>query len=1091
MKIKLLTVLLLLVSVSLADVVTIAEARAAVGDTVTVEGIVTTPSWSPGYTSYQIQDATGGLNLFYYSKYVALSIGDLVNVTGKILLYNGLTEVEALHDSLVKVISTGNDAPISQPLTLSALLNDPETFESELVVIENVSITSGTWPASGSSATLKVSDDGGRTVVDLRIDNDTDIDGAAQPTGAFVLTGVLSQYDGSAPYDEGYQIMPRSYADFGAPFEDVVTFAEARADSGNTVTVRGFITTPSFSSSSNDFGFQDATGGLDLYASGSSVGLFGVEYGDFVQATGKIGDYNGKREIMPTDTLDVTILYRGTAVPAPIELTLRELLTDPETYEGMLVQVVNVTYTGTWPLLGTDANLTITDPSDTSMTMRIDKDHEVDGTAAPVGAFNLIGWLQQYDSSSPYTSGYQLSPRFPSDIVTFENQAPVIVDVSIEPTPVYDGDAVTVTAEITDDGTFTVSLTYNVGAGDVVLAMTHTTGDLYTAEIPGQDEGTLVTYSVAADDGALVTDSGDLTYLVLASAGTVTPIYDIQYSATGTSPLNGTVVTISGIVTAEFWGSYKNRYLYVQDAASAWSGIYCFEYGGWNNFNFNSASGLVNTVAEGDSIAMTGTVTEYTTGNSTVTELTDVTAVTIYSSGHTMESTLVTPGQVNTGGTEQEAYEGVLVKIADVTVAREKNSYGEWLVTDGTDTLMVDDIWSYYYWPKVGDEIDEIVGVMDFAYSEAKLQPRLARDVVEKGVCRIQRIQQVLYSDLLKTGRLGADGLIDHVSDISYMNWIPNVDSTFVTIEGIVTMPTELGYAGAGIKVIYEDVHGGPWSGILSYSPDSTGIPILWEGDTVSAYGYISEYQTDHGNMTEFFGSDVLDVIGWGEGVHGVGIPPAAPVATGDLRWPETAEQWGNVMVKLSDLTVTKVNPAGSNLNSGMFAVSDGSGEIWIDHDSWVIFDWWEITGPPAVGAAIDSIIGWVYHHFDTYSDTGVTVYKVVPIYVEDIYFPVVGVAENAPLPKQYALNQNYPNPFNPTTAIQFELADAQRVKMIVYDVLGRQVRTLVSSDMPAGTFTVVWDGNNNHGQMVSTGVYFVRLVAGDFVSVKKMTLLR
>ena len=1073
MKVKMILFLFLLATVSFGQVITLAEARATTGgETVTVEGIITTPSWSTGYTSYQFQDETAGLLLFYYGQYVPLAMGDLVNVTGYIELYNGLLEIIALDAASITVVSSGNDLPASQPLTLTALLNDPEEFESELITIYNVSATGGTWPV-GSSATLQISDDGGNTEIDMRIDSDTDIDDNPEPVWPVMLTGVLSQYDGSAPYDEGYQIMPRAMTDVADPPTGVSTFAEARADSGGTHTVRGFITTPPFAFSRTDVGFQDATGGLNLFVYSDYMAT--LEVGDFVEATGLIMDYNGKREIDCGDTSNITILYKGGTVPPPMTMTIAEILADPETTEGMLVKVLNATYSGDWPTAS--GSFDLVDPTDT-IAVYVDSDMPISGMTAPVGAFNLTGWQGQYYS-------YQIMPRYESDIETFENQAPVIVNVTYSPQPVYDMDDVTITAEVTDDGTFAATLVYDVGAGDISVTMTYTTGDLYTATIPGQSAGTMVDYMVSVDDGSLVTDSDALSYLVLAAAGQSIPIRSVQYSLTGPSPLDGQVVTITGIVTAEFWGSSSNRYLYVQDSTAAWSGIYVFEYNGWDEFDFNAASGIVHTIAEGDSVSLTGTVTEFYG----VTELTDVTAATIYGEGSVPEPIVVTPGQVKTGGSDQEAYEGVLVKVENVTVVEEASSYGEWLVTDGTDTLMVDDTWDYYFWPKVGDVLTEIVGVMDYSYNEARLQPRLARDVVENDFCRIQRIQQVLYSDLLKTGRIGSDGTIDHESDLSYMNINPGVDTTFVTIEGIVTMPSELGYAGAGIKVIYQDEHGGPWSGILSYDPDSSAFPVLWEGDTVVVSGYIAEYQTDHGNMTELFATDVPNVVGYGTGEHRVGIPDPVTVATGDLRWPETAEQWGNAFIQINDLTVTDVRT--SNTNEGMFSVTDGSGDVWIDHDSWVIYDWWELVGSPTVGTHIDSIYGWMYHHFGTYSDSGISTYKVVPLYLEDISLPTVSVGDDAYQPMKFALHQNYPNPFNPTTQIQFEVAKAGKTTMVVYNVLGRQVRTLVNSELPTGKFTVVWNGKNNTGRMLSTGIYFVRMISDDFVSVKKMTLLR
>lgn len=103
----------------------------------------------------------------------------------------------------------------------------------------------------------------------------------------------------------------------------------------------------------------------------------------------------------------------------------------------------------------------------------------------------------------------------------------------------------------------------------------------------------------------------------------------------------------------------------------------------------------------------------------------------------------------------------------------------------------------------------------------------------------------------------------------------------------------------------------------------------------------------------------------------------------------------------------------------------------------------------------------------------------------------VTGVEEGAGLPKTFALDQNYPNPFNPTTNIKFDLPKMTNVKIVIYDILGREVRTLVDGNMAAGRYTETWNGLNDHGQQVGTGVYFYRMEAGSFVSMKKMLLLK
>ncbi|MEK9136109.1 MAG: FlgD immunoglobulin-like domain containing protein, partial [Bacteroidota bacterium] len=100
-------------------------------------------------------------------------------------------------------------------------------------------------------------------------------------------------------------------------------------------------------------------------------------------------------------------------------------------------------------------------------------------------------------------------------------------------------------------------------------------------------------------------------------------------------------------------------------------------------------------------------------------------------------------------------------------------------------------------------------------------------------------------------------------------------------------------------------------------------------------------------------------------------------------------------------------------------------------------------------------------------------------------------------IPESYELSQNYPNPFNPTTKIEFALPEESIVRLKVYNILGQEVVTLANEPHPAGYFAAEWDGINNFGAKVSTGVYFYRMEAtstsGDrsFVSLKKMLMLK
>jgi hypothetical protein len=99
----------------------------------------------------------------------------------------------------------------------------------------------------------------------------------------------------------------------------------------------------------------------------------------------------------------------------------------------------------------------------------------------------------------------------------------------------------------------------------------------------------------------------------------------------------------------------------------------------------------------------------------------------------------------------------------------------------------------------------------------------------------------------------------------------------------------------------------------------------------------------------------------------------------------------------------------------------------------------------------------------------------------------VTGIAsQSGNVPAVYSLSQNYPNPFNPSTTIKFELPKSTEVRLSVYDLLGREISVLVNERRNAGVHEVKFDASN-----LASGVYFYRLQAGDFVSSKRMLILK
>ncbi len=96
------------------------------------------------------------------------------------------------------------------------------------------------------------------------------------------------------------------------------------------------------------------------------------------------------------------------------------------------------------------------------------------------------------------------------------------------------------------------------------------------------------------------------------------------------------------------------------------------------------------------------------------------------------------------------------------------------------------------------------------------------------------------------------------------------------------------------------------------------------------------------------------------------------------------------------------------------------------------------------------------------------------------------------PIPTTFAVKPNYPNPFNPTTTIKYQLPQTSDVKLVIYNVLGQKVRTLIHRRVEAGYHSVIWDARNNSGLQVATGLYIYRFKAGDeYVKTMKMLLMK
>jgi|GEM_PF-792292 len=188
-------------------------------------------------------------------------------------------------------------------------------------------------------------------------------------------------------------------------------------------------------------------------------------------------------------------------------------------------------------------------------------------------------------------------------------------------------------------------------------------------------------------------------------------IYDIQYTTDpgGNSPYVDSVVTVRGIATVA-QGVFSSREYYIQDGKGPWNGVMLYD------------TDTTRNIKEGDFIEITGKVSEYY-GK---TEIGYLDNVTMLSQGNELPLPTVIP----TDSVNYELYEGVLIRCDNVVVTDDNVGYGEWLIDDGTGECRVDDVAEYSYTPAIDDTILHIMGIVDYSFSNFKLEPRGDKDII-------------------------------------------------------------------------------------------------------------------------------------------------------------------------------------------------------------------------------------------------------------------------------------------------------------------------------------------------------------------------
>lgn len=284
---------------------------------------------------------------------------------------------------------------------------------------------------------------------------------------------------------------------------------------------------------------------------------------------------------------------------------------------------------------------------------------------------------------------------------------------------------------------------------------------------------------------------------------------------------------------------------------------------------------------------------------------------------------------------------------------------------------------------------------------------------------------------------------------------------TEVTVTGIVTGS---GYEGDKYFVCdLPEVGTGAWHGVYVYNTDPEQTPQL--GDIVDIAGTVSEYF----GVTEI-GYATTTVVSSGNEV-----PAPANVSTLNLVIPAMAEMYEGCLVAVSNVTVVE-----GQGEYGEWYITDGEGDCQVD-DSFFYLDEVDPVIEIAVGDTWGTIIGILDYSWDFYG--------LNPRFPEDMMADV-----DAPISEINAiatLEGNYPNPFNPTTTVKYNMEESANVSIDIYNVKGRKVKTLVNDVQSAGSHTEVWNGSNDNGETVGSGIYFMKMRAGNVESTKKMVLMK
>ncbi|MBN4072955.1 T9SS type A sorting domain-containing protein [Crocinitomix catalasitica] len=345
------------------------------------------------------------------------------------------------------------------------------------------------------------------------------------------------------------------------------------------------------------------------------------------------------------------------------------------------------------------------------------------------------------------------------------------IDIAVTPGETYEitmyvaalnGDLRTNYYDVTNAayGTYNPYFDLSVESGGTLVALSQ------TVTVPGTCSDMQVILSLRNTDGFGIAVDSVNVQVGTAAPPTVVSIYDIQFNTTSPfeSPYETQNVTTKGVVTGVFQFGAGTNTFFIQDGVGPYTGIYIYDTGA--------------SVTLGDSVSVTGTVTEFFT----LTEINAVTDITILNSGNPDP----TAWDVTTAGAVDEENEGVLCRLVDAICTNEDAGFGQFEVDDGSGVRLVDDeIFSYT--PTLGNAYS-IVGVNFLSFGEVKIYPRQLSDITTTGFNSIDGYE------------MGTLFYPNPVENVLQLNILPDDEVSIYDLTG------SLVYKGTGVSSI--DVSG-------------------------------------------------------------------------------------------------------------------------------------------------------------------------------------------------------------------------------------------------------------------------------------------